>query len=275
MMKSKLLVAILLLTSFLVKSQELEFGVSLSACQYQGDLAQPVIQVQETKVNIGLLGRYTFNPTFALRGELNYGKIAGDDKYASIPPEAYGHNKRNLSFSSPIYEISTSLEYNILKYVPGSRHKRFTPFISAGIGFFHFDPTTVYNGTTYHLQQYKTELDKPAYKLNQVCFPIGAGIKWNVAQTWTLGLTYATRFTMTDYLDDVSHNWQTSMPGTIDQKLSYRGDEIGYPATTPQNYNDPNNPKTINRGNPKNRDTYLFVGFSITKTFRKFSCMGF
>lgn len=278
-MKSKLLLFALLVSSFFVKAQEWELGLTLGPMNYQGDLAQATVNVVKTKFNVGALGRYTINPLFAIRAEVNYGQISGDDKYAKLPPEGYGHNKRNLNFKSNIFEVSTSLEYNFFKYVPGSRRKRFTPFISAGIGIFHFDPVTTYQGTTVHLQPLQTELNKPLYSLTQVCFPVGGGIKWNVKKNWTLGFNYATRFTLTDYLDDVSHNWQTNpTPGNLGQELSYRGDETSDPnwqQTIVKNYNDPNNPRTVNRGDPRDRDTYMVIGFSITKTFRKFACNAF
>ncbi len=275
-MKSKLLLFALLISSLLVKSQEFELGVSFGAMQYQGDLAQPPVAIRNTKFNIGALARYTFNPKLAIRGEVNFGKIGGDDKYAVGEEHLY----RNLNFSSPIFEVSGSLEYNFFKFVPGSLRKRFTPYISAGVGIFHFDPTTTYKGSKIHLQPLQTELNKPLYSLTQVCFPVGVGIKWSVGKLWTIGAHYATRFTLTDYLDDVSHNWQTSKPGTIDQDLTYRGDEtnnakwVGY-APYIINENNPNDKRTVNRGDPRNRDTYLFFGFSITKTFRKFSCNAF
>ncbi len=278
-MKSKLLLFALLVSFVFAKSQDWELGITLGPMNYQGDIAQAYVNLAKTKLNFGALGRYTFNPSFAIRGEVNYGKIGGDDKFAVLPPEAYGHNKRNLNFSSSIFEVSTSLEYNFFKFVPGSRRKRFSPFISAGVGIFHFDPTTVYQGQVVHLQPLQTELNKPLYSLTQVCFPIGGGIKWNVKKNWTLGVNYATRFTLTDYIDDVSHNWQTNpTPGNLGQELTYRGDEtsnINWQQTVVKNNQDPNSKITVNRGDPKNRDTYMIFGFSLTKTFRKYSCNAF
>jgi opacity protein-like surface antigen len=278
-MKSKLLLFALLFTTLLVKSQEWEVGVTLGPMNYQGDLAQASVNLNQTKFNLGALGRYTISPLLAVRGEVNFGKVSGDDKYAVIPPEAYGHNKRNLNFQSNIFEVSASLEYNFFKYVPGARRKRFTPFVSAGIGIFHFNPTTTYQGQKVQLQPLPTELNKPLYSLTQLCFPIGGGIKWNVSKTWTFGFNYATRFTLTDYIDDVSHNWQTQpTPGNLGQTLTYRGDETNDPnwqQTNIQNWNDPNSKTSVNRGDPRDRDTYMVLGFSLTKTFRKFACNQF
>ncbi len=243
---------------------------------YQGDLAQAPVNPLLTKLNVGAIGRFNFNRSWAMRAEVNLGKVGGDDKWANIPPEGYGHNKRNLNFTSTIFEVSASLEYNFKKYMTGTRRKHFSPFISAGIGIFHFDPTTIYNGQEIHLQPIQTELNKPLYSLTQLCFPIGGGVKWNVKKNWTLGFNYATRFTLTDYIDDVSHNWQINpTPGSLGYELSYRGDEANYGPAPKLNYKDPNDPRSVNRGDPRDRDTYLIFGFTLTKTFHKFQCANF
>ncbi len=278
-MKAKLLLLALFFSAFLAHSQDWELGGTLGPMNYQGDVAQASVNLVKTRYNLGLLGRYTFNPILAIRAEVNFGRISGDDKYAFIPPEGYGHNKRNLNFGSNIFEVSASFEYNIFKYIAGSRRNHFSPFLSAGFGIFHFDPTTTYKDQLIHLQPLQTELNKPLYSLTQVCFPIGGGIKWNVKKNWTLGFNYATRFTLTDYLDDVSHNWQTNpTPGSLGQELTYRGDEtsnVNWQQTVVKNNQDPNSKTTTNRGDPKNRDTYMIFGFSLTKTFRKYSCNAF
>jgi opacity protein-like surface antigen len=271
-MKFRLLFAAIF-AAFICNAQEWEAGISLGPSQYQGDLAKEQLVLKKTKLGGGFVGRYTISPIFAVRAELNVMKISGDDKLSKDPQ----HYRRNVNFNSFVEELAFSFEYNFFKYVPGSKTKRFTPFLSAGIGMFHFNPTTTYNGEKVVLQPLQTELNKPNYSLWSVCFPVGGGFKYNVASTWTVGLNYATRFTMTDYLDDVSRQFQYAQPG-ISQKeldLTFRAKEID-PSRTyiPSNY--PGDPKkTVNRGDPRDKDTYLFLGFTLTKTFRAYSCNAF
>jgi opacity protein-like surface antigen len=273
-MKFRLLIATIF-AAFICNAQEWEAGISIGPSQYQGDLAKEQMVLKKTKLGGGLIGRYTFNPSFALRAEINVMKVAGDDKLSKDP----SHSKRNLNFNSFIEELTISGEYNFFKYVPGSKSKRFTPFISAGVGLFHFNPTTTYKGQTVDLQPLKTELNKPNYALTQVCFPIGGGIKYNIASTWSLGLNYATRFTMTDYLDDVSRQYQLfTGPGVTQEEadLTWRAPELDPVKYHNQPENQPGDPKkTVNRGDPRDRDTYIFLGFTITKTFRAYSCNAF
>ncbi len=265
-MKIKILL-LSLIVSLASYAQEWEAGITAGAMQYQGDLCKPQLEFSKTNMAGGLFGRYTLGPNLAVRGNFIFGKVSGDDKLS----EDYDHAKRNLNFRSNIMELSAHLEYNFMKYVPGSRGKKFTPYISVGLGVFHFNPVTDdVNGNTVKLHDLKTEQNK-SYSLTQVCFPVGGGLKWNVSGTWTLGLDYATRFLLTDHLDDVSGPYQSATgAGVTPQELalSFRGQEINpswhYPIETPG--------VSYNRGDPKKNDTYLYLGLSLTKTFRKYAC---
>lgn len=261
-MKLKLLL-LSLVVSLASFAQEWEAGITFGPTQYQGDLPYKQLEFSKTRVGGGITGRYTINPYLAVSALLMDGVISGDDAISN----EYWHTKRNLNFRSNILELSGNFEVNFLKYVPGSRTKRFTPFLSVGVGFFHFNPVTDdASGKKVKLHDIMTEPNK-SYSLNQVCFPIGGGIKYNIASTWTLGVTYATRILRTDYLDDVSTTFiQPGQTGATPQALdlSFRGKEIKstypYPASVSQ------------RGDPKNNDTYIYLGISLTKTFRKYAC---
>lgn len=278
-MKIKIIVSLALLFGvFQLRAQEWELGLSLGPTQYQGDLSKKQLTLPSTRIGGGALIRRTLNPFFAIRGEVNLMYIEGSDQFYST-----GNNfdaerwKRNTSFFSNIFEISSSAELNFRRYIPGSKSYKFTPYVSAGVGVFHFNPKTTLGGRVYTLQPLPTEDKKPAYSLFQPCFPIGFGFKWNVGGNWTFGANIATRILLTDYLDDVSNKWADYNSVAIARGndvalLGDRSRELD-PSFNYQKANDPN--RTINRGNPNDKDTYIFMGFMITKTFRKFSCMGF
>jgi hypothetical protein len=69
---------------------------------------------------------------------------------------------RNLGFASSIYEVSAQFEFNFLPYttIPYSsmnaKHK-FSPYLMAGFGVFHFNPFAKYNGEKVFLQPLGTE----------------------------------------------------------------------------------------------------------------------
>jgi hypothetical protein len=133
-----------------------------------------------------------------------YGNIGGADSLA-IEKD---NRKRNLSFRSVIDELSVQLEYHLLSVY--QKHK-LNPFVFGGVGIFHFNPQAQLNGTWYDLQplgtegQFLPEGKYPhPYSLTQMSMPVGAGIYFQLNQHWRLKIDYATHFTRTDYLDDVS-----------------------------------------------------------------------
>src|SRR4051812_6383230 len=126
-MKFRLLFAAIF-GAIICNAQEWEAGISIGPSQYQGDLAKEQLVIKKTKLGGGFIGRYTITPSFAVRAELNLMKVSGDDKLS----KDVEHLRRNVNFNSFIEELAISFEYNFFKYVPGSKSKRFTPFISAG-----------------------------------------------------------------------------------------------------------------------------------------------
>jgi hypothetical protein len=280
--------AAIIATTLSVNAQDREAGIFIGTAQYQGDLSMKQINLSETKLGFGILGRYYFNPRVNLKGALNYGWIEGDDKnYGSATdPDPDGRWKRNLNFHSHILELSGQVEVNILPFISNSKRYRFAPYVFAGASLFHFNPTTEYNGKTVALQPLGTEgqllngQDKRYHRL-QGSIPYGFGLKYSLGNFWNIGLEFGQRKTFTDYLDDVSGT-PGSNPGqgtkdrgypNLDElriqnpvaaDLSFRGDEVGIPES-----------KAKVRGDNTDLDMYDFVGITITKTIRRFSCTNF
>ena len=256
------------LISYTSSAQTFEFGGFVGNSFYQGDLSKGIVDFREAQYAAGAFGRFNMNPFFAIRTGVTYGQISGDDRNATDPDRI----KRNLNFKSPILEVSIIGEYNILGYSSGS-HRRypglvttpFSPYIAAGLAIFNFNPSTVYQGTSYDLQPLLTERNK-AYQLTQIAIPIGMGFKYNMSTYWTLSFEVLYRKTFTDYLDDVSGFYSDfslteSLQGAEAAALSDRSREL-----SPENnyQKDPN----VTRGNPDNLDAYVFSGFTISKRLK-------
>jgi len=249
-------------------AQDKEVGVFLGTTSYQGDLSKDQITLNATKPGFGVLGRYYINPRFDISAGLYLGWISGSDaNYKSDPDRV----KRNLAFQSVVIDLHGQLEYNILPYISNSRKYRFTPVLFVGISVFYFNPTDTVNGTTYDLHNYSTEGEGlpggPAqYSLVQVAIPMGIAFKYSLGNFWNLGLEVGLRKTFTDYLDDVSSNYYNydelvAAKGKIAGELA---DKIGGGAAN----------NGMQRGDPSRDDTYIFAGFTLTKTLRRFSCKG-
>jgi hypothetical protein len=259
-------------TSF---AQDKEIGVYLGTAQYQGDLSQAQITINETKPAIGVLGRYYFNPRFDIKGNLYVGWIAGSDSnYADV----HDRYKRNLSFHSVVVDLGATAEFNLLPYISNSKKYRFAPVLFAGVSVFYFNPMAYYGTKEYALQPLGTEGQNlggtypKKYSLVQLSIPMGIAFKYSLGNFWNLGLEVTLHKTFTDYLDDVSGNYadydQLKAKDPMAAILANRTPEK-FPSINPRSMDN------TKRGNPNRNDTYVFAGFTLTKTIRRWSCQGF
>jgi hypothetical protein len=157
---------------------------------------------------------------------------------------------------------------NLLPYISNSKKYRFAPYVFGGVAVFHFNPKAELNGTSYALQPLHTE-DPERYGLIQPAFPYGVGIKYSLGNFWNLSLEVGQRKLLTDYLDDVSDHYASNPDNLSDigEQLSNRTPEVDPSKTT--------YPTNESRGDPKDKDMYIFAGFTISKTIRRFSCTNF
>lgn len=181
------------------------------------------------------------------------GKISASDKLA------YSNQSRNLSFYSNISEFSLGAEYLLFDLYD----YKVSPYIFAGVGRFRFNPfTKTKDGQPVNLYERSTEgegfyKDRKAYKLTQTCFPIGVGTQWALSNKVRISLSIGARKTTTDYLDDVSTTYVdptflASHRGSTSVSLAYRGGELSGNNTYPGD--------GVQRGNPNNKDWYVFSG---------------
>ncbi len=202
---------------------------------------------------------------WAFRINAMHGTIAGAD--ASLNNDYY--KSRNLSFFSPITEISLQTEFNFFNYIPTVSRKRYSPYLFAGVGFVSFNPKTKYNGKVYELHDIRTEGQTgDSYKQLALTIPFGAGVKYNFSGKWTVGAELGYRTAYTDYLDDVSGNYNpdkimSEAPvSQIRLVLADRSPEVNFPLHSPG----------TQRGDSRPHDTYLFLGFTISYTFFVYKC---
>ena len=260
-------------------AQDIEGGIFLGTTEYQGDLSKSQVTFSQTKLSIGALGRYYFGPRFDLKAGIMFGSIEGDDK------DYQGDRaRRDLNFKSNIFEVSVQGELNILPFISNSKRYRFAPYVFAGVGVFHFNPTGVdpITGATVDLQPLTTE-GEAKYSLWQMSIPYGVGIKYSLGHFWNIGLEVGQRKIFTDYLDDVSGAY---ISRTAFDKLSAEGKimaDPGYYGNSPSAIaerkagkdKEITDARVIQRGNSEKEDMYLFAGITITKTLRRFTCTNF
>ena len=152
--------------------------------------------------------RYKINHYFAARASFYAARVDG---YDSKTNEVF-RNNRNLSFKSPIYELSGIFEFYPFKEhvghpyrmsgTRGKKIKSLSPYFFGGVGGFFFNPKGKYNGSWEKLAPYQTE--GVAYKRISLAIPYGVGLKYSLNKQWSIGFEFGQRKTFTDYIDDVS-----------------------------------------------------------------------
>jgi len=217
-----------------------------------------------------------FKNEIALRLEGTFGSVAAYDSIlASVKDNSEERYYRNLSFRSSISEIALVAEFHPF-YIFGNYNDdhyppAVSPYVVAGIGYFHFNPEAKLNQNYVNLQPLSTEGEgfseypkvKP-YKLSQFNFPLGIGARYDVSAIINLRAEIVTRFLQTDYLDDVSGRYID--PSVFANHLS------GVQLNEALLLNDRHKPgaETAHpggiRGNPKNNDSYITFNMKLGLT---------
>lgn len=258
------------------KYRDSELGMNLGFSNFLGDLGgsplegRPLwfdIDPEVTRPAVGLVYRREVIPHWSFRANYYYSMLRGSDELTDNEWRSF----RNLSFRSPIHELSLFIEWDMFRF-SGSEKKDWTPFVYVGIGTFWFNPQAFYEGEWVDLQPLGTEgqglpqyPDRQPYDLNAMCFPFGGGIKYKTKNNWVFGLETACRLTTTDYIDDVSTNYPD--PNFF---FEFYEPEIAVMAAALSNRSAEEVEAGSGRGNPGNNDSYFMGGlFTITYHFER------
>ena len=114
-------------------AQDLEVGLFGGGSYYLGDL-NPGTHFLNTQVAYGVVARYNIDTRWAVKLGVTQGKMIGDASQTSFLPD------RELTFSSPLTDISAVAEFNFFPYFTGSKKNWITPYVYAGFGVFLFNP---------------------------------------------------------------------------------------------------------------------------------------
>jgi hypothetical protein len=247
-----------------LSAQHFEFGLLGGVSNYLGDLSNNSRSIifKETNLAGGAFIRYNVNELATIRLGANYTTLSGHDQNA---PDSE-LQRRNLSFSSNVIDISLTGEFNILGYQPYNLYRPFSPYIFGGIGMFTYDPRTQVGEETVKLRPLGTEgqgnPDRPApYGKMGISIPFGLGFKYALSDKINLGIEFGARYTNTDYLDDVSTIFvdpQTLSPTAA--ALSNRSIEL--PGNDLSRYS-----PGMARGDNKAKDWFFISGLTISYNF--------
>lgn len=214
----------------------------------------------------------------SVRFEGTFGRVkASDNVLKRISTSSPYRYQRNLSFRSSINEIMLVGEIHPMyfkKFIKGQELPRYSPYLVTGIGYFSFNPKAKINKSWIDLKPLSTEgegfseyPDRKPYKLKQINFPLGVGVRYKVSPAINASVECVSRILNTDYLDDVSTNYIdkeifskyfTGSKLTDALRLNDRKHEIDPSLTTAINEQ---------RGNPNKNDSYFTINFKVGYIF--------
>ena len=250
-------------------SQDLKFKTFAGTTRYYGDLAPYsfINAYSEAHFSLGASVGLQINDFYSINLRYLAAKISGNDALSTNPSK----RSRNLRFESPINEIGLINEININNLLWNGKSKYGIHFIlSAGLNLYTFNPRTDLNGNIYFLQPLGTEgqglegVDESLYELTQWNIPYGLSIEFRINDNLNMGIEVTSRYTFTDYLDDVSGNYPdyellSESRGELALALSNRMSEL--PGAS--NIAEPGDP----RGDPSSNDWYLVTGVYLSYYF--------
>lgn len=242
-------------------SQNLHITARGGFTGYQGDLQGKRFTLDQTHFGFGLGVKYDITGHWSVRSEFNHGRVEAHDKYNE--PKL---RERNLSFQSKINELNVLVEYSLFDL----SSSKFTPYVFAGVGFYHFNPYAYDTlGNKVYLRPLSTEgqglpqyTDRKEYRLTQFSIPFGGGIRYKVADNISLGYELGLRKLFTDYLDDVSFRYVdqsilAEAKGAKAVEMAFRSGELkNSVAVYPED--------GTMRGGSEFKDWYYFHGITLT-----------
>lgn len=258
---------------FSCSAQEYEIRAYMGANYYQGDLSprKSKFSFSPGKLSWAAMFGLKISDVFKLNMKYTTGQLVGQDSDSDVD----GRTKRNLSFASPLHEISINTEINLNKYLKGLDKYGIRMYYTTGIGLFHFNPKAFKrnqfgNLEIVDLQPLGTEGQGlpgygDRYSLTQVNIPFGLGLKFHLVENFEIGIEVVPRWTFTDYIDDVSGAYVSftelvNADRPIAAMMANRtGEYLGTePIITSQG---------AMRGDPNNNDWYFFSGIYVAYNF--------
>ncbi len=231
--------------------------------------------------------RYMLLQNLGITANLTFGYVYGDDQFTEEP----FRNNRNIHFRSPITELSTTVQYYLLRMErEGARYRSLTgarvtgsfgvsAYLFAGIGGFYFNPQGYFERSNYtgdlpieelpadgwyNLRALRTEGQgyfetRDEYSPFSIAIPFGLGAMVQINRNISIGLQYGFRKTFTDYIDDVSKTYVDPTIFNLIFEEPARAALAEYFANPTTNELSKNvTAPGQQRGNPFNTDAYMF-----------------
>jgi hypothetical protein len=111
-----------------------DYGLFLGVSSYIGDI-NPSRLLYSPQPAAGIFYRYNLHPRQAIRTNLFFGLLHGDDHDFN---NSFQQN-RGASFSGQVLEWTTQFEFNFFQYITQGKQWDYTPYIAGGAGLAFFN----------------------------------------------------------------------------------------------------------------------------------------
>ncbi len=231
--------------------------------KYFGEITNDGDLFHGTMYNIeaGLTRRFT--ERLSARAILTFFQFQASD--AKVGAE--GRATRNLSFKSINFEASVVGEIQLFPEI-GRYYQRplVNPYLFVGVGALYYVPKAEAPavghdgnplpeaGKMVNLRKLQTE--RVNYSPVTLAIPFGLGVKMMIAPAFNISLNGGFRYTLSDYLDDIS----TVYPG----EAAFGGDQLAL-AMSDRTVELGLNPRPAGaiRGNPSKKDSYFLLSIRV------------
>ncbi|MCC5944042.1 MAG: outer membrane beta-barrel protein [Bernardetiaceae bacterium] len=189
--------------SFSLQAQKEEFGFTVGALNYTGDIASQY-QIRNLRPAGEFCLRYNFIPSVSARVSGLYGKLGASDR----DQKNRFKQQRGVEFSADVLELQGRIEYNFRDFRAYSELTDWSPFIFVGGAVSWITTTTNYS-------------QNPDY-LVVPSVPFGVGFKYRVAYGLNFGAEFGARLTYSDAIDgldsdDLQNKFQSQNPFNNDR----------------------------------------------------------
>lgn len=175
----------------------LELGGGIGMVSYLGDFNGSILKNMQPMATV--LAKYKFNPRMALAMNVSYGQVKGSSKDETT----YYPNATDYSFKHGLADVGLRFEYNFWPFGTGMEYRgaqRLTPFIFIGAGL---------------------TLAKPDKTEAGINLPIGAGVKYKLADRVNMAVEWSMHFCSNDCLDGIDDPYGIKRSGLFKNTDGY------------------------------------------------------
>lgn len=185
-MKKQLLAIVFVCITSISWSQINEIGVFIGGTNYVGDVGK-TNYLSPNNFGASLIYKFNLNPRIALRGNLSFISLSGDDAKSNNPVRT----NRNYNFKNSLKELAIGIEYNFFEYDMTSINQKYTPYILLEMAIYNYDGVSSEITTG----QYNFK-NKIGYSI-----PVGLGFKGKLADNIGFAIETRINYTFKDDLD--------------------------------------------------------------------------